>query len=82
MIYCKTYQTQGRKEARWRPGQEASLAPPCSNLMSFGSKYTVLKKVLATLLGLFGVPAVIRYPGNCGLLFSLVAPQITPDLDN
>ena len=41
---------QGRNEVRCRPGQEASLAPPCSNLRSFGSKYTVLKKVLATLL--------------------------------
>jgi len=47
---------QGRNEVRWRPGQEASLAPPCSNLRSFGSKSTVLKKVLATMLGLFGAP--------------------------
>ena len=60
---------QGRNEVRWRPGQEASLAPPCSNLRSFESKSTVLKKVLATLLGLFGArrshstpPAVIRRP--------------------
>jgi len=45
---------QGRNEVRWCPGQEASLAPPCSNLMSFGSKCTVLKKVLLTLLGHFG----------------------------
>ena len=29
---------QGRNEVRWRPGQETSLAPPCSNLRSFGSK--------------------------------------------
>ena len=56
---------QGRNEVRWRPGQEASLAPPCSNLRSFGSKSTVLKKVLATLLGIFGPPtAVSRRPGN------------------
>ena len=39
---------------RWRPEQEASLAPPCSNLRPFRSKFTVLKKVLVTLLGLFG----------------------------
>jgi len=45
---------QGRNEVRWRPGQEASLAPPCSKLRSFGSKFTVLQKVLVTLLGLFG----------------------------
>ena len=33
-----------------------SLAPPCSNLRSFRSKWTVLKKVLVTLLGLLGAP--------------------------
>jgi len=56
-------------EVRWRPGQETSLAPPCSNLRSFESKSTVLKKVLVTLLGLFSAPcshsvppAVIRRP--------------------
>ena len=47
---------QRRNEVRWRPGQEASLALPCSNLRSFGTKCTVLKKVLVTLLGLFGTP--------------------------
>ena len=46
--------TQGRTEVRCCPGQEKILAPPCSNLRSFGSKCTVLKKKLATLLGLFG----------------------------
>jgi len=66
---------QGRNEVRWRPGQEASLAPPCSNLRSFGSKSTVLKKVLATLLGLFGPPtAVSRRPGNYVPLPALVMP--------
>ena len=37
ILYC----TQGRNEVRWRPGQETSLAPPCSNLRSFGSKSAV-----------------------------------------
>ena len=46
--------TQWRNEVRWRSGQEASLAPPCSKLRSFGSKYTVLKKVILILWGLFG----------------------------
>jgi len=47
----------------WLQGQEISLVPPFSNL----SKYTVLNKVLATLLGLFGfcsrgfVPPCPRY---------------------
>ena len=46
----------GRNEVRWRPVQEANLAPPCSKLGSCGSKCTALKKVLVTLLGLFGAP--------------------------
>jgi len=47
---------QGRNNIRWRPRQEASLAPPNLNLRSFGSKCTVLKKVglHVSLLGLIG----------------------------
>jgi len=59
MICCKTHHSQGRNEARQHPGQEASLAPPCSNLRSFGSKCTVLKKVLGTLLGRFGAQETV-----------------------
>jgi len=36
---------QGCNEVTWHQGQEASLAHPCSNLRSFGTKCTVLKKV-------------------------------------
>jgi len=32
---------QGRNEVRWRLGQETRLAPPGSNLRSFGSKCAV-----------------------------------------
>jgi len=49
---------QGRASVRWRLGQETSLASTCSNLRSSGSKCTVLKKALATLLGLFGTRAL------------------------
>jgi len=59
---------QGRNKVRLRSGQEASLVPSCSNLRSLVSKCTVLKKVLVTLLGLFGAPIVIRRQGNCALL--------------
>ena len=59
---------QGRNEVRWRPGQKTilpplwsnwrphgrSLAPPWLNLSSFKSKFTMLKKVLVRLIGLFG----------------------------
>jgi len=65
---------EGRNEFRWRSGQEASLAPPCPNLRSFGPKYTLLKKVLAKLLGLFGAPGSDSAPGeSCPL-----APVVTP----
>jgi len=47
---------RGRNKVRWRLGKETSLAPPCSNLRSFGSKCTVLKKVLMTILWLFTPP--------------------------
>jgi len=56
---------QGRNETRWRPGQEASLVPLCSNLRSFWNKYTVLKKVLVTLFGIFGAPLVIQCRELC-----------------
>ena len=77
---------QGCNEVRWCPGQEASLALPCSNLSSFWSKFTgTLKKVLVTLLVLSGGPRshskphavircriVIQRPGNCSPLAALV----------
>jgi len=72
--WCKGKCCQGRNEVRWRPGQEASLAPSCSKLRSFGSKFTVLKKVPVTLLELFGVPRSESAPGNCAPL----APLFTP----
>jgi len=53
---------QGRDEVRLRREQETSLAPSCWNLRFFRSKCTVLKKVLATWLGLFGGPLLIRRP--------------------
>jgi len=53
---------QRRNEVRWRLGQEASLAPPCSNLRSIGSKCTALKKALVTLFRFSAPPAVIWRP--------------------
>jgi len=52
---------QGRNEVRGK------MAPPFSNLMSFGSKRTTLQTVLVTLLRFFGAPVVIRRPRNCAL---------------
>ena len=73
---------QEHTEVRWCPGQETSLVPPCSNLRFFGSKCTVLKKVLATLLGGFG--ASDSEPGELCPHCPLVTPQLftqTPGVD-
>jgi len=39
------------------PEARKRLAPPCSR--SFWGKFTVLKKVLATMLGLFGARGIV-----------------------
>ena len=62
---------QGRTEVRWCPGQETSLALPCSNLRSFGSKFTVLKKKLVTL------PGLCRCPPSDSVL-GAVPPSLRP----
>jgi len=43
-VSCGSYK-QGRTKVRWRPGQEASFAPPYSIIKSFGSKCTAVEKV-------------------------------------
>jgi len=77
---------QGCNEVRLRPGQGARLAPPCSNVKSFGRKFTVLKKVIVKLLGIFGAPAdiwrspaVIRRPHNDPATGEL-RPPVAPGL--
>ena len=61
MEALETY-TQGRNEVRCRPRQEASLALQYLNLSSFESKFSVLKKVLVTFLGLVCTPQSFRRP--------------------
>jgi len=62
------------------PGQEASLAPLCPNLRSFGSNVLYWRKYLWHCWDLFSFPAVISRPrsdsapGNCAPL----APVVTP----
>jgi len=83
---------QGCNEARWRQGQKASLPLPRSKLWSFGSKCTVLKKVLVRLLGLLGAPcshsappAVIRRPHSDsapGKLCPPFPPRYAPVIDS
>ena len=66
--------TPGRTEVTWRPRKETSLAPPCSNLRSFGSKCNVLKKKIATFLELFGAPYWIGSRGIMPPLTSSLCP--------
>ena len=64
------------------PGAEANLAPPCSNLRSFGSKYRLLywRKHLWYCWDFrrppqwFGAPIVIRRPGKWAPLPSSLRP--------
>jgi len=80
---------RGKKQIRRPLGNRRpngrSLAPLWSNLSFFEGKFIVLKKVLVTLLGLFGAfssnsaplqwfsaPIVNWRPGSCGLLDPLV----------
>jgi len=53
---------QGRNEGRWRPGEEASSAPPWLKLRSFGSRCRRPRSHSAP-PQLFGFPIVIRRPG-------------------
>jgi len=85
------HHNDGRNKIIWCPEEEASLALPCLKLRTFGSKFTVLKNVHVTLLGLFGAscshlapPAVIRWPHSPhsdsapGELCPPLTPLVTP----
>jgi len=61
---------QGRTEVRCCPGQETNLAPSCSNLKSFRSKCTIMKKVPATLLGLLMSPSDSAPGALCPLCYA------------
>ena len=54
----------GHNEVWWCPGQEKSLAPPWSNIRSFGSKCTVLKESTCNIVGTFGVPCSHSAPSQ------------------
>jgi len=69
--------TLGRTEVRWRPGQETSLAPPCSNLRSFGNKCTALKKYLRHCWDLSAPPSVSAPGALCPLCPPSLRPRLT-----
>jgi len=68
----------GGNDIRRHSRQQASLAPPCSILRSFRSIFTLLKKLLVSLLGLFGAPAVIRPPAIIRRTHNDSAPGLYP----
>jgi len=73
--------TQGSNEGGWRLGQEASLAPPRSNLRSFGTEANALHWSSCDIVGTFWRPrqsVVIRRPGKCVPLDPLVTPLLWP----
>jgi len=59
------------------PGAIGKFGAPILNLSSFGSKFTVLKKALVTLLELFGAYAVIG-PLNSYLVPWELCPSYPP----
>jgi len=81
-VSLKKCAIQGRNEVTWSPGQEASLAPPCSNLKSFGSKCAVEKSTCDIVEPFrrpshsFGAPTVIRPLVNYVPLPPLVTPLV------
>ena len=74
---------QGRNEVRWCPGQEASLAPPCSKQVFRKQTYCTEEStwdIAGTFRRLpqwFGAPIVTRCPGNCA---PLATPRYAPGL--
>jgi len=72
---------QGHNEVRWRPGQEASLAPPCSSLRSLQANVRRWRKYLWHCWDFSAPPAAIRRPHSGpapGKLLPPCPPLVTP----
>jgi len=61
-VILHAYPVRGESHNQRNTTGEAATAPPFSNLRSFGSKFTVLQKVLVTFLKFSVPPTVIRRP--------------------
>ena len=68
--------SQGGTGVRWARNKKQVLTSPCSNLRSFGSKCTVLKKVLAPFSGLFRCHRWFGARGVAHPLLLLVTPLL------
>jgi len=66
---------QRRNEVIWRPGQDASLASPCSNMRSFGRKCMMYWKITCDILGTFR-----RLPQSIGAHIMIRHLEIAPPL--
>jgi len=75
---------QGRNEVRQRPGQEASLVPPCSNLRSLGSSVLDWRKYMWHYLDFLAphshsaLPVVIQRPHSDSAPGELCPPRYDP----
>jgi len=70
--------TRGVTRSDGARGKKQVWRPLCLNLRSFGSKFTVLKKVLATLLGLFVATRSGSAPGQlCPFRYAAPVPNPT-----
>ena len=56
--------SQGHNEVRWRPGQEASLVPPFSNLRFFRKQMYCIDESSCAVVGTFRRPHNDRAPGK------------------
>ena len=66
---------QERKEVRRRPGQEASLAPPCSNLSSSGNRFSYcIEESTCDIVETFRRSISGSAPGDCAPLAHRYAP--------
>jgi len=65
----------GHNEVRWRPRQEASLAPPCSTVRSLGNKCTVGEESICDIAGTFRRSPSDLTPGE---LCSPCPPSLRP----
>ena len=73
---------QGRNEVRWRPGQEASLAPPCSILWSFWKQMYCIEESTCDIVATFRRPpqsfVAPRSYSASGELCPSCTPLVTP----
>ena len=86
-VILHAYPVRGESHNQRNTTGEVATTHPFSNLRSFGSKFTVLQKVLVTLLKFSAPPTVFRRPhsdlapGNCAHLAPFLCPWVYTQSD-